>query len=376
LTYAQHGLAEHFRSWAFRLSLLLIPVLMVAMMGPALMKADLTARVLTVVVENPTVLKRVEEIAGDRYEVRGPGPGPLAQEVLYLEGSTVASLRPRLVVTEGDGDLAALFSKSLVRRLRTDAFLTEEQLALMTPPDEKEESQDHLGSLVSAFGAPMIVGMLVFAGALGGFTAASSMSQSRDEEFFGILRLGTPKEVIFLGGLLERGVLTGLLWAPLALVLAGAPMLAAVLLTGMRPDLAPVLLVVTPALGVCGAFATYLLAAAAGSVVGALSRGNAIAQGGLNMSPLLLVALAPLSMAAFQTSDLSGATPWLFVPGLGMVVATMGLPLGLGWGWVLMSMVEHIVLGLIALRAATWAYALDVEPIGALRRRFARGATS
>jgi len=371
VVYALHGIEEHLRSWTFWLSVVALPAIITIAVLPDVLSSD-GQTPLHVVAPSVELRALIEDAAADsEMDIALHKVAPAdAKVVLHFDGDAPGDLKPRLVVAKGDAPRREnRRAKSLVRQIRKRALLTDAQRALLDAAGA--DDSDELDDAVLKSLMPAIVGLFTIFGLYAGFSSATSLTKSRDEEFFNVLRLGTPSAVIFLGGLLERAALGAIVWLPICVLVILTPILIVLGMAVLQPENAVDYLVWTPGLAAVGTLAGYLVAAGAGSVAGHLTRDSPVLKGTGQIAPLLLLFMMP---AVFRISEYSITEPTflLVIPALGPVIAAKGLVDGLPQVWI--PIVGLLQLGwcLAALRLGAWAYGLEDGMFDDLRRRFRR----
>ncbi|MCA9573112.1 MAG: hypothetical protein KC656_34990, partial [Myxococcales bacterium] len=176
----------------------------------------------------------------------------------------------------------------------------------------------------------LVAGLGALLGVLHGLAAGQHLSQDREKGLFGVLRVGTPPAVLYVGGLLERlvlGVASALpflvvLLPPLGLALLGAGMI--------RPDLLLWIALGLPTFALLASTGGFTLAAMIGAVVGSAQRGQRGAALSSLITPVVAVAGIPLFQLARNAEGLA-AVALLGVPVVGVAPLIDGLQSGTSW---------------------------------------------
>ena len=369
--YASHAIEQHLKSWTFWLMLGMMAMLMVVPCLASVVIVPMRLATETpdvVVVADPELREVVEQTLKSqpaRWDLRESPPDDPDITVLTLDGKEVAGMTAHLRATT-EVDRAERRSYRLIHRIRQDVLVDGDTLAALQQ-SRPEEDQDRLETVTEMIG-PISVGMFLFLGVISGAGAATELARSRDEEYFNVLRLGTPVSVIFLGGLIERALLT-LVWAlPMAMMafaMLGLSSLSSLLL---HPEEAFTHLVILPLMALWAGLTTFAICSGGGAIAGSLTRGNRTLRAGGQIAPIFLILLAPLGFRALMDPS-ADPSAWLFLPGLGLAYAASGIGAGLPLGWAAASAIVQGLWGAAGLRLGTWAYELDETPIEFVRRR-------
>ena len=399
--YAAHGIEQQMRIWTFWLTVLGLPGVWLGIGLISLVSGfggGTAPMPLALVASDATVEQRVLE-AADLVGVPLVAQDPTQSSqgpVLFLEGPLDA-LQPRLVLPDGaDAQSVRYQSELILHRARSEAFLTVAQAARLSPsgpepevlevaPEPTTEPQTEppvqaapeaqgITSLLSML-EPLIVGMFAMFGLIGGASSAMELSRARDDEYFNVLRLGTPTSVIFLGSLLERSLLG--LFRLFPLLMLFIPLFALILVVAslMQSDVAIRLLVGVPILALMALGTTFFLAAGAGAVSGATSRGQARAGGSQRIFPILLLMMAPLLLRVLD-HQVIGMSPLLLLPAVSLPMAARGMSGGLSIQWLVVVVAIQWLWAIGGLRLGVWAYGLEEPLTDDIKRRWSRWQTA
>ncbi len=365
VVYAAHGVEQQLKSWTFWLTIFAFMALIVGIAMLAIWDLDRTP----LRVAAPVALHEQIEAAADAVEVNialseTPSTDVSERPQLTIAGE-IGGLNVTMMALNGEvSDRLTRDAVHLLSELQIQAFVPEEDVAALDAQRGLGGEEDPAVAMLEVI--PVMLGALQMIALITGVGAATRLGRTRDEEYFAVLRMGTPPAVIFIGGLLERMVLSLLMYLPVTvLVLVLLPLL----IMGQGLTLGVGRTAVVAALAISGGLSAYFAAACVGAVSGSLSRGApATAMQGIGTNLLIIVVASSL----LQPPRVAGVSAWLMVPGVGATVAAEGLMRGLAPVWVVATVFVHWLWVLIAIRVATWAYALEESPRADLERRFNR----
>ncbi len=368
LIYAWHGISIHLRSWLFLL------VLGAMLLAPIVVLGASTAYVYTLIQQpdlvvastDPELIDPLREAAKEQgiWVEFVDDPPTNGRPYLTVQGSDLREARSTLIVPDGAAKDGSIFARRLIHQARVDAWLTPEEIALVRS-QRVDTGMAALMSMMVALVVPLLTGMFLFLGAMVGMVSGASLVKWRDDEYYAVLRLGTPAEVIFLGGLLERAGLAtmwgGAMFAAMALPLVLATGLAAGL-TGSGGGALALLPVMCGSGAVTGFLIASGLSAFATRATHGASKGAA-----LGLGPIIAIITIFLAFGVAGMT-VSSPSPMLFTPILGTLAASKGIADGLSLLWMSLALVVQVVWSLLSLRLGVWAFALDEGPFLAVSR--------
>lgn len=413
--YAAHGVRRELRSLWFWLGALGLPVVffvagvvapLIVSVGDAGVPDD--PRPLFQVVSTDAQVRDVvqgwlddDKLARADFRLTLTDDRPQGAHVLRLQGAPPHTRATVSLASAEGGAVAHEAAEHVLRGLRRHAVVSDEELAraygrsaersedtgadvgevAVPDPDPADqgapEPEDPLApafdptrdlDVFARKGGAVVAGLGAVFGLLFGLGVGQRLSLARKEGFFGMLRLGTPASVLYVGGILERtilGVVGMLPW----LLLFGALVAALVLWAGLvRPDLLTWLLLTAPALAGLAGLGGYLAAAALGTVMGAVQRGQA----GAAMSGLLTPVLFLGAWPAWQLltgAEGVGRAALMLVPVLGVTAVAEGLVDGTPWPWLVLAVLAQAAAAVASVRVGSWAYGVEDGLLDDLRRR-------
>ncbi len=368
---AWQGLSRTLLSGWTWLYLLGMPTLMVGFVS---LSADDGPRIGLVGEPSPELLELLEELPDVRIVAELPPDHGLDAAVWLdpdggLDGSAHAESFDAATTEQVHGTIGWL-----QRELRLRSALTEDDRSWIrgedpgaAPEDTLEEDLEEVAHVLedTAHGVTLILaGAMFMMGLMEGVTRAIKLSTERATGLFGVLRLGTPAVVLYLGMMLEA-VATNLVFIlpialPLGLLLFLLPMgIAAVLPALLLPLLRATLL------GSVAALTVFTVSSALTSLAAAVERESRLQ--GLLWMPLMLSAVGLgyfLSTASPLVQQLATA-----LPAMGPVVAVHVLDQGGSPLFAVLAVLVQIPVIWTMIRLGAWAFGLDESPLDAWRRR-------
>lgn len=295
--------------------------------------------------------------------LRGALPGELTADLVASDAALGRRLHP-----EADWLVGELWRRAAMSEDEVSAAYADPDVG----PDAEVEGLFDLLTSQAMGAAPAILGVLGALSAFGAGGLAAGAVRSRDEGAFGMLRVGTPASVLFVGSLVERATLTLLGWLPWMLVLVPLVAFLSVVtfVAGMAMSVgwlavAPVVLagIMSTCTGVgagLGALIARPVAPGAQAPPGGL--------GGL----ILPVAMLGAYWGYPRMMAVEGAAAWAV-----SVLPVVGLPLltrevvtsGVGVG-VVLCLCVHALAAIGAIRVGAWAFGQDEGGVAELRRRW------
>lgn len=393
LLYAWHGLYEQMRSPWFWVLQLAIPVMigLGAALPPLvehLQRAPVPEAVPQMLVVAPddgvraAVASWLEDHTFDDAPRIVLASGTPAQDatVLHLDGTLPDQLTPRMTAPDAEArDAFTDDAADLVAGVRRRAVMTQEAYddAFAAPEDDTRD-EDRVAAIAHDLGllgkevAPGMLAVFTGLGLMFGWGAGTTVQTLRHKGYAGILRVGTPASVLYLGALLEAQGIAIIGWSP---ILLGMGML--VLVGGAATlILVPVVSWGWLAAGGLGAVVAGLTAwwvgAGVATVVAKPHTGDkraTLSMGSMATPILLLTAVAAYPVVMATEGWLARVCTFLPVIGMSRGAALL-LQDGIDVALILAVLAQLLWMGL-AVRVGTWAYRIE-EPVWDEARRAAR----